>query len=152
MGNVDYGLFELGDYSMKHTELGIKHHRAVTGCRGKFTKSINDKGDMGAFEIFRCDGTHTRGRTRGQACNYAGRGAQVRTGPKVVEPEELNESDATVAVAAGIAALLTCGDSKASGETDVEFAERVEGELSESDAPVAELNESEPSDLWQGDE
>ena len=100
MGNVDYGLFELvnlGIYTMKHTENGIKHHQATTGCRGEFTKTINDKGDMGAFEMYSCDGTHTRGRMRGEPCNYAGRGAQVRVGPIVEETPELEESDAPVA-------------------------------------------------------
>ena len=100
---------------MKHTQNGIDYHRAATGCAGTFTKEISDKGDKGAFELFRCNGTHTKGRMKGQKCNYAGRGAQVRVGPKADREDPCAEDD------------LQCN-----GE-----------ELKECDAPVAELDESE---------
>lgn len=79
---------------MKHTENGIKYHKLSTGCKGQFTKAISDKGDMGAFEIFTCDGTHAKGRGKGKPCNYAGRGAQIRVGPAIVEElEDPNAED-----------------------------------------------------------
>ena len=66
---------------MKHTENGILHHRRTTGCEGTFIQGVSEKGSLGAFEIYRCDGVHTKGRLAGMPCNYAGRGAQLREGP-----------------------------------------------------------------------
>jgi len=63
---------------MKHTDNGIKHHQATTGCESAFTKTIVDKGDLGTFEMWHCNGYPTKGRGRGEPCTYAGRGKRLQ--------------------------------------------------------------------------
>lgn len=62
---------------MMHTENGIKHHKALTGCEGTMTPRVVDKGELGSFEFYYCDGTHKKGRGAGKPCTYVGRGKRL---------------------------------------------------------------------------
>lgn len=104
---------------MKHTENGLKVHKGTTGCKGTMHKELSDKGDLGVFELYRCDGTHTRGRFKGLKCTYVGRG-------KKLSEEDLEK------IAAKAAADELAQQAQDDGEYD----------LAESDAPVAGLNEA----------
>lgn len=111
---------------MKHTANGIRVHKLSTGCEGTMVLSVQDKGKLGKFEIFHCNGTHTRGKFTGLKCTYVGRG------------KKLTEEDIKKLAEK---AAKTAAKARQKQETIAHLAGSEE--ITESDAPVAELNESE---------
>ncbi len=128
---------------MKHTENGIRVHKLTTGCDAIFEMEINDKGDLGKHELYRCTGTHTKGKFAGLKCTYVGRGKQLTEEDiEKIEAKAERQAEKAQQRKEAIADRDDLGEADASAECPDSNDFCNPEELEEGDAPVAELNET----------